>query len=913
MKIQDNHAPRSDFWTGAIILALGVAIGALVGTMGSGGGAVNVGSEVDESDSFPIAAKAALQIPVAPADVPEVPPVNDLKTIEIVLDQAASDTLQAVYDRSMLLGRIAQEEGDLVPAIIKSDGKEIEAMLRIKGDFLDHLDTDKWSFRVELESDKLFGMSRFSIQHPKTRHYLYEWLHMEMARKEGLLAPRADFVNVIVNGNSTGIYYLEEHFTKELVESQGRREGPIVRFVEDTFLDMEAQYIATLGYASETVLPARMVTRAKVAAYGEKRLRSSENLSRQLDQALELMREIQRDRDGKRTHEILDIPSNAIMHALAVLFRTSHGANWKSRRYYHNPVTGRLEPIIFDTGSGVPLHTRDPFVILKWVVPAYLKNDQFYNTMFREIGRFSSPAYIENTIADLRPQLKHFEGLLRLEGLEDPMMNTEAIIAELREQQAFLHELTHPRMPVGFDCTLLTEDETGQSPEGNLEVEAWATTSVPVVVTGFRLENGRFMSARDLDVIGGVVQTQGENGSVTLPTDGTHVYFTFSGTDREAVLKDLDALKKAVLTGTEANKDIKIGVTAEYHLITDPAVKKEILPIRKFGEVWREEGGRPETPSLDEALEKHSFLEYDQDSRRLRLLPGVHRVDGDLVIPVNYTLHAGPGVELQFGASNALITDSPLIFEGSAEDPIVMGPFPGGELWGGVAVLEPGGDSIWRHVNVRNTNAIRRGGWMMTGGINFYHAPVSIYNCRFDNALGEDALNIFGTEFLLDGIVIDTVASDAFDGDFVTGEVVNSHFLASVEDAVDVSGSQITVRNCTFTRIGDKGISAGENSQVSVRDCTVESASIGVASKDFSQVDVDGIHISEATNYGFAVYIKKAEFGPSSVVAQNVTLGQMGRGDFIVQATCDFNLNGESHKGVPLDVKELYRQKILGQ
>ena len=153
MKIQDNHAPRSDFWTGAIILALGVAIGALVGTMGSGGGAVNVGSEVDESDSFPIAAKAALQIPVAPADVPEVPPVNDLKTIEIVLEQAASDTLQAVYDRSMLLGRIAQEEGDLVPAIIKSDGKEIEAMLRIKGDFLDHLDTDKWSFRVELESE----------------------------------------------------------------------------------------------------------------------------------------------------------------------------------------------------------------------------------------------------------------------------------------------------------------------------------------------------------------------------------------------------------------------------------------------------------------------------------------------------------------------------------------------------------------------------------------------------------------------------------------------------------------------------------------------------------------------------------------------------------------------------------------
>jgi hypothetical protein len=225
----------------------------------------------------------------------------------------------------------------------------------------------------------------------------------------------------------------------------------------------------------------------------------------------------------------------------------------------------------------------------------------------------------------------------------------------------------------------------------------------------------------------------------------------------------------------------------------------------------------------------------------------------------------------------------------------------------------PEAKSTWRFVNVRDTNIIRRGGWMMTGGINFYNAPVELINCRFDNALGEDALNIFGAEFLLDGVVIDTVASDAFDGDFVTGEVVRSHFIASVEDAVDVSGSEITVRDCTFTRIGDKGISAGENSQVVVRDCVVESASIAVASKDFSQVDVDGLDIQAATNYGFAVYIKKAEFGPSTIVAKNVRFGEMGLGEQIVQATCSFSIDGQLLKGVPLDVKELYRQKILGQ
>lgn len=906
MKIQDQHSSGSGFWAGALTLVLGIAIGALF---------VSTPRPVDETaeETNEPTADVQLQVPVLPAQTPEEPPVNDLKTIYIDLDGAASARLQAVYDRSILLNRIAQEEGDLVPATIRSDGKTITANLRIKGDFLDHLNTDKWSFRIELKSDKLFGMSRFSIQHPKTRHYLWEWLHMEMARREGLLAPRADFVNVVVNGNSTGIYYMEEHFTKELIESQGRREGPIVRFVEDTFLDMESQFFSTLGYASETVIPARTIGAAKVAAYGEKRLRQSENLSRQLQQALNIMRELQKDPAGFRTHELIDIQSNALMHAFASLFRTTHGSNWKSRRFYHNPVTSRLEPIIFDTGSGLPAHSRDPLANLRYVIPAYLKNPQFYNAMFREIGRICTPEYIETCWQEVGPKLAHYEELLRAEGLDDPMMDTAAIESELRLQQAYLYNLVHPRMPVGFDCSLLTDDPTGETPSGNLRIEAWATTGVPVVIAGFRLENGRYMPARDLQVAGAVTPTQGDSGSVTLPKDGSRVFFTFSGNDREAVLKDLDELKKAIKSSSEPDRSLKITVTAEYRMISETELSIEPLPIRKFAELWNTEGGRPKPPSLKAALKKHSYLRFNEDERRLELIPGTHQVNGDLVVPKNYPLHAGPGVHLQFGRQNALITTSPLFFSGSESDPIVLEPLPGNPHWAGVAVLKPGAKSEWHHVTARFTNAIRRGGWMMTGGVNFYNADVDLFDCRFENAVGEDALNIFGAEFLLDRVTIDTVASDAFDGDFVKGLVLRSHFLSSVEDAVDVSGSKITVQECTFTSIGDKAISAGENSQVTVRNCVVESASIGVAGKDFSQVDVDGLEIQSATNYGFAVYIKKAEFGPSSVIAKNVTFGEMGLGHQIVQATCDFIIEGETIEGVPLDVKALYAQKILGQ
>ena len=144
--------------------------------------------------------------------------------------------------RAHARGQIRQEPDDRVKAQVRVGEQTVAARVRIKGDFLDHLRGDKWSLRIELKNGKLFGMSRLSIQSPATRGYLWEWLVMEAARRDGLLAPRSMFVNVVVNNHPTGIYYLEEHFSKELLESQGRREGPIVTFDDATYLNSLSQH-----------------------------------------------------------------------------------------------------------------------------------------------------------------------------------------------------------------------------------------------------------------------------------------------------------------------------------------------------------------------------------------------------------------------------------------------------------------------------------------------------------------------------------------------------------------------------------------------------------------------------------------------------------------------------------------------
>ena len=66
-------------------------------------------------------------------------------------------------------------------------------------------------------------------------------------------------------------------------------------------------------------------------------------------------------------------------------------------------------------------------------------------------------------------------------------------------------------------------------------------------------------------------------------------------------------------------------------------------------------------------------------------------------------------------------------------------------------------------------------------------------------------------------------------------------------------------------------------------------------------------------NYVLAAYIKKPEYGPSTIVAANLTIGEVGRGLCLVQAPCEIELDGKSIAGVEVDVKDLYDRKILGK
>jgi hypothetical protein len=199
---------------------------------------------------------------------------------------------------------------------------------------------------------------------------------------------------------------------------------------------------------------------------------------------------------------------------------------------------------------------------------------------------------------------------------------------------------------------------------------------------------------------------------------------------------------------------------------------------------------------------------------------------------------------------------------GNQENPVVIESSDGSG--GGLLVINAPGTSIIDHVVFNNLDIVNQADYFTTGAVTFYASDVNITNTTFANNASEDALNVVRAEFLLGSSGFSQTFSDAVDIDFGKGLVENSRFADIGNDALDFSGSMVTVRGATINRTGDKGISVGERSRVIIESASFHNLNLGLASKDVSEVETGDLEFNNV-NVGVAAYQKKAEFGPSQI------------------------------------------------
>lgn len=804
---------------------------------------------------------------------------NGLPTLYIDLPFESYQKLLAKRNEALELGVLVTSDGDLVPAQVQlQDGDKLDVKLRLKGDWTDHLQGEKWSYRIELKDDgQIFQMQEFAIQTPETRQFLSEWAFHQNLMQEGVMTTRYEFVNVLQNGEWLGIYALEESFAPELIESQGRRQGVLIRFDEDLMWENMANFWE-IGVNIEGLFTATTEASADITPFKPSKISRDPVLSAQAETAIGMLRAFQL---GEReASDIFDVDLMGRFYALSDLWAAGHGAAWHNMRFYFNPITGLLEPVAYDSEPFLSGDTR--VTIIGDFIKTNLFNDPDIREAYvRELARVTTPEYIEAFQRDFVKQHDHLYTALRMEyETEEIGVPWESLI----ERSLSLSQEIHPSTPVKASY-YLSDWEAGATESPVLSLELTNLMVLPVDLVKVEI-NGRIYSfasdARRLPMI------RDPNEQVFTPS-----HFSIPVTGFEGFVEtELEVFVFVKLPGVEE----EIAVQAAGTKVPEPLM---IGPI-------------PEQPSLQEFLAQHPFVNSnDVDLNTLVVLPGDWSVRGDLILPDGKNLYISPGTTLRFEQDAILFTTGALNLYGTESQPVVLTAQDDEAGWGGVVVLKAENESNWKNAFVERMTGISRGGWILTGGITYYQSDIILDKCFIGNNRTEDAINLVHSIFAFKNTEFCNIFSDAFDSDFSDGKVENCHFCDVLGDAVDVSGSQVTVANTRMEKIVDKGISVGEESTVIVKNVVMNTVGIGIASKDLSRAYVSQTEISNARFAALAAYIKKPVFGPAYIEATDIIITDTAT-EAIAQANNVIMLRGKPVETTEFDVDLLYQEQILG-
>ncbi len=342
---------------------------------------------------------------------------NQVKPTEMQLKLSKSDYNFLKEKRQVALDRGLQiNEGDnYVDCEVMVGNEKVNGKMRLKGHMTDHLQGEKWSFRVKTKKE-ILGMYRFSLQHPGTRNYVYEWIYHQLLKHEGIIYLFYDYINLKLNNKDLGIYAIEEHFGQHVLKRNNRPKGMIVRWnpnlywegrideFQNTYLDEEYS-----NYVSSFVEP-----------YNKGKMFKDTALLNNYLTCAKLLYEF---RAGfKKTSEVFDVDKMAKFHAIIDLVGGHHSLDWSDVKLYYNSNTKKIEPVGYEsfsirkTEAIAGQRNYNSYDSLHYDYHNQLFSDIiFYKAYIQNLERIAQESYFHNFIDIIQEEYNKKVGIIAKE------------------------------------------------------------------------------------------------------------------------------------------------------------------------------------------------------------------------------------------------------------------------------------------------------------------------------------------------------------------------------------------------------------------------------------------------------------------------------------------------------------------
>ena len=762
---------------------------------------------------------------------PDAPENVDMDTVHLTISDSAMQVIAGNREKALAAGKLLAEFRDEVTGTIGYNGENHPVELRLKGDWKDHWSDEKrWSFKIKVKQGQvMMGMKKFNLQRPFTRGNLNEWVFHQILKYNGLIHLRYRFVRLIVNTEDYGVYAIEEHFDKRLIEHNELREGPIFK------LDTDMYWYEKYGLDPELL-------GSPITPFGIKKGRDSV-IYEKFMVAKDLFQLFKEGKIG--ADEIFDVKKMGRFMAIVDLFGHHHANGLDNMKFYFNPVSYLVEPIGYDQSQLKDIHLnlnasfgkilgQRKIVVNDCdsqldVPPTWMfrlfSNREFFKAYVSAFEEISSPGYVESFFDSIRPEME--QNLLKLK-VGEPSYEFEGE-SIMKQNVRLVNRILTPEISVHayVEDTITDYSNTSKL----LRLSLANVHSLPVEISHIVLKDSLRIKPSNCDLLQASSYKSEQNANrifeFEIPSE-----IKFSKKFYKKVKLHYSVLGSAV------EREVKV---QKWNLLDEQNVQ-ELLGSR--------------------AGNLNSFNFIRKTDFGYRTVPGQHNVDRTMVLEPGSSLEISGGTNLIFNNGANLLCHGSVHGKGTSDQPISI---KSDGTSGGILVIGVEEESSFYYTSFDGQRNFVLDNWKLTGAINFYESNVTFDFCNFSNNVGgDDLLNIFRSHFTILDCTFENSDADAFDGDFVRGGLSNVSFKNIGNDGVDFSGSQVQLKKCSFTTVADKAISAGEGSNLNAYNCEITGAELAVNSKDNSEVHIHSSVIAN-TKVAYVAFEKKAEFGPGFI------------------------------------------------
>ena len=314
---------------------------------------------------------------------------SDIKKIDIHIPFEGVQILKEDRKESLKIGKLIIKRK--INGYIIFENKKYDAEFRLKGDYFDHWRNIKqWSLRVQLKKNKAIeGMNEFSLTIHSARGFPYNYLIYDVLKKYNVLTPSYKDFRVKFNGENWGVMLAEEQMSKTFYAFNQIKEAPIFKMTNEEDLNLYRKH----GNLSNIVNIIKWQGKLESKIYNEKKIKKQTNIpfektNYDLISLFASIQEILLSGDEKSKKQILNylnIEKFAEARAITLIFGDVHSVHKINSRYYINPYTLKIEPILTDFHASYLENQFEKEDIFSRPIYHLLKNNIIYQERFNEV------------------------------------------------------------------------------------------------------------------------------------------------------------------------------------------------------------------------------------------------------------------------------------------------------------------------------------------------------------------------------------------------------------------------------------------------------------------------------------------------------------------------------------------------